>query len=166
VNKSLILSADSVSIQGRYFTVSNGFMTKAEGVVQLRKKDLLSVEIVKHRSKKAMFAVLILGSILIFILSFIRANIGADNIIDIYDMARDTYELIRDGRDSGIYKQARAAVMAIMVFTGIITVFGAGYLFSGKKYVELTTMSGIYRVIMKRGDNEAKSVVLQLRGRL
>jgi hypothetical protein len=113
-----------------------------------------------------MFAVLILGSILIFILSFIRANIGIENVVDAYEAVQDVYELIRDGRDSNVYKQTRAVMAAITVFTGILTVVGAGYLFSGKKYVELTTMSGIYRVIIKRGDNEAKSVILQLRGRL
>jgi hypothetical protein len=170
-SKSLVLSADSVTIQGKHFTVSNGFLTKADGTVQLKKKDLLSVDIVKRRSKKGMYAVLILGSILIFVLSVIRSNIESEirdainvgNIREAYETVIEIRDTVQDMRDN---ETAKAVVTGIIVFTAIICVVGAGYLFSGKKFVELVTMRGTYRVLMKRGDMETKDIVTQLRGQL
>ncbi|MCL1842971.1 MAG: hypothetical protein FWF79_04100 [Defluviitaleaceae bacterium] len=60
----------SVSIQGEYFTVNSGFISKVHGKLQLYYKDLIAVELVKRRSKKLMYVVLFLSGILMFLLNF------------------------------------------------------------------------------------------------
>jgi len=66
VNNNLMLLDNCVNINGEYYTVSNGFVTKAYGEIQLRYKDLLAVEFVKHRSKKMMYAMLLPAGVLMF----------------------------------------------------------------------------------------------------
>ena len=68
-NSTLILSGDSVKIQGRYYTVSNGFLSKQDGTVTIPYKDLLSADYVKRCSKRIMYIVLLLGSLLLLVLS-------------------------------------------------------------------------------------------------
>lgn len=69
-DKPLALLHDSVKIQGKYYTISNGFITERTGVVELRYADLLMVEFAKHCSKKLMYATLLLGAVLVFALDF------------------------------------------------------------------------------------------------
>ena len=64
------LLSDRISISGEYFTVSSGFISKANGEIQLKYKDLLTVELVKRRSKKLMYVALFMGSILVFAVKF------------------------------------------------------------------------------------------------
>lgn len=75
-NTTLTLSSDGVKIQGSYYTVSNGFTSKQDGSISIPYKDLLSVDYVKRRSKRIMYIVLLLGSLLILVLSGVRTNIG------------------------------------------------------------------------------------------
>ena len=65
----LFLSDDSVQIQGEYYTVSNGFVIKMQGTIQLRYKDLLEVEFVMHRSKKLLYAMLIPAGIVTIVMN-------------------------------------------------------------------------------------------------
>jgi len=69
-NKKLTLLGEFVNISGEYFTVSNGFVTKAHGEIQIKYSDILAVELVKHRSKKVMYVTLFLGGILLLLSSF------------------------------------------------------------------------------------------------
>jgi hypothetical protein len=176
--KQLELSADGVSIHGKYYTVSNGFLSETEGTLQLPYRDLLSVELVKRRSKKAMFAVLLLGCVLIFILSSVRANIedSARDVLEItdakdaYNTAKDAYETVLEVREQGysalVSEKMKAAITVVIVLTALASISGAAYLFTGRNFVELTTMRGTYRIKVERGDNEIKSVISQLQGRL
>jgi hypothetical protein len=163
----LTLTHDNVIISGKHYTVSNGFLSKADGEVRLKRSDIVSVNWVKRRSKRGMYAVLILGSILIAVLSMVRGNIGIDNVQEAYDLAHDVYEFVQDGRDSALYETARTAMTVVIVLTAIVTIIGAGYLFSGRRYAEFTTMQGTYRMAV-RGEHkqEMKDIVLQLRARM
>lgn len=180
-NKTLILSHSGVDIRGKYYTVSNGFVTKEDSTVHLRNSDLLSVELVKRRSKKAMYVVLILGCVLISVLLIIRAEINslakdalkianAQNMQEVYRAAKDTYEMVQDAHGGNYNKRVIDGIKAILailiVLVALVSICGAVYLFSGRRFVELTTMRGTYRVRIKRGDNEIKDIVTQLRGRL
>jgi len=73
-NKQVTLSGDCITIHGEHYTVSNGFVTKAYGEVNLRYRDLLAVEFVKHRSKKMLYAMMLPGGILVF-------SLNMDNIL-------------------------------------------------------------------------------------
>jgi|GEM_PF-4926805 len=64
------LSADTLTLRGEVFTVANGFLTRHNGEVRLPYTALLSVTRTKHRSKKTLYACLIIGSILTFTLDF------------------------------------------------------------------------------------------------
>ena len=70
MNNNLTLLDNSISIDGEHYTVSNGFVTKAYGEIRIRYKDLLAVEIVKQRSKKVMYTMLIPTGILLFVWNF------------------------------------------------------------------------------------------------
>lgn len=173
-NSLLSLSSDSVKIKGVHYTVSNDFLKKADGEVQLHYKDLLSVELVKRRSKRAMYITLFLGSILVFILSFVRSNIEAkindlitiNSVQDAYETATKLYDTLQQGRNSEEYQQVANIVTALMIFTIIITIVGILYLFSGRYFAELTTMYGTYRVKVKQGDDEIKRIIVQVQKRI
>jgi len=53
------LTNDSIYITGEYNTVSNGFVTQGNGEVCLPLKELLAVELVKRRSKRLLYAVMV-----------------------------------------------------------------------------------------------------------
>ena len=57
--------ADStLTLRGEVYTVSGGFLTPHEGAVQLPCKDILSITRARHRSKKSLYVLLVLGCIL------------------------------------------------------------------------------------------------------
>lgn len=177
-NKPLTLSADGVTIHGKHLTVSNGFVTKAEGARHLRYSDLLSVELVKRRSKKVMYAVLLLASILISVLLIVRANIGSSasgvlkivstqNVQEAYSAAKELQETIQnEGYISFATKATKAVLVVLIVLVALVGITGALYLFSVRWSVELTSMMGTYRVIVKRGDPDVRNTIAQLKSRL
>jgi len=63
---NLTLLRDCLNIQGEHYTVSNGFVKKVYGDVQLQYKDMLAVELVRQRSKKMMYTMLLPAGILVF----------------------------------------------------------------------------------------------------
>jgi len=65
-----MLSERCLNIHGEYYTVSNGFISKACGEIQINYSDLLSVEIVKKRSKKIMYTMLFPAGVLAFAWNF------------------------------------------------------------------------------------------------
>ena len=69
-NHQLTLHPTHIKITGQHYTVSNGFAAKAHNEVTLPYSDILTVELVKRRSKKMMYVILILGAVLIFALDF------------------------------------------------------------------------------------------------
>ena len=131
-NRQLVLLSDCVKICGEHYTVSNGFATKVFGEIQVRYSDLLTVELVRQRSKKMMYVVLLLGGVLLFMQSL-------DIII---------------------------ATATMIALTALIIIIGAFYLVSKRQFVELTSMSGIYRIAVEREDSEIKNVVAQLQSRI
>jgi len=66
----LKLSDGYVAIRGEHYVVSNGFATKTHGEVRLWLNELLSIELIRHRSKKAMYVMLLPTGILAFTLNF------------------------------------------------------------------------------------------------
>ena len=66
-SSQVTLLSDCLNISGEYYTVSSGFISRVHGEIRLKYKDLLTVEFVKHRSKKLMYAALFLGAILAFV---------------------------------------------------------------------------------------------------
>ena len=65
----LLLLDECVNIQGGYYTVSNGFVIKMHGTVQLQYKDMLAVEFVMYHSKKILYAMLLSMGIITFVLN-------------------------------------------------------------------------------------------------
>jgi len=154
---ALSFSADFVHIRGEYYTVSNGFMSKAKGEVELPVSSILSVESVKRRSKKIMYAVLlIMGVAIALIYPTIIAYNYVTGLIDgsFWDL---NYMFI------GRHAHAFAMLAIVFMFASIpATIVGLVYFFNGRHFVELTTMRGTYRVAVPRGDVQMESVVKQL----
>lgn len=176
-SRILALSADGVTIHGKYYTVSNGFVTKAYGTRHLRYRDLLSVELVKRRSKKAMYAVLLLACVLMSVLMAVRANIGTSargvlkiagtqNVQEAYSAVNELHEMIQHEDYGAFTKAAKVVLTVLIVLIAMVGITGALYLFSGRWTVELTTMQGTYRVAVKRGNHEIKNLIAQLQSRL
>mgnify|MGYP000899226806 CR=1 FL=1 len=171
-NTTLTLSGDSVKIQGRYYTVSNGFTSKQDGSVSIPYRDLLSVDYVKRRSKRVMYIVFVLGSLLILALSGVRTGIvrkieslDFTSVQSAYKTAQNISDTIRNtGGD--LYKALKAIVTGIIVLTSIVCIFCIIYIFSGRRFVEITSMRGTYRVVVQRGDKELLNAVSQLQARL
>ena len=126
------MSSDCIIINGEHYTVSNGFVTKAYGEVQIQYNDLLTVEVVKCRSKKLLYAMLIPTGIMILVLNM-----------------------------EGFLSIAIAAFLAI-----IICVFGILYAFSMRRFIEITSMRGTYRISMKYDDLELENIAVQLQQRI
>jgi succinate dehydrogenase hydrophobic anchor subunit len=171
-NTTITLSGDSVKIQGKYYTVSNGFLSKQDGTVTIPYKDLLSADYVKRRSKRIMYIVLLLGSLLILVLSGVRTNIGRkidslqfSSLQSAYKTAQDVSGKIRDS-SGDFYNTLKAIVTGIMILTAIVCVFCIIYLFSGRRFIEITFMRGTYRVVVQRGDRELPRIVSQLQARI
>ena len=164
-NTNLSLNADGVTIQGEHYTVSNGFLSKANGRVHILFKDLLSAEIVKRRSKKAMYVTLIIGCILIFALNYARNNFvpSAPEIrLDTVESVLDTYEAISgfiDDIDTFLYRDLRVILNVMIPIVAFLTIAAAVYLFSGKRFIEFVTMRGTYRVDTKNMGADADNVV-------
>ena len=171
-NSTLILSGDGVKIQGRYYTVSNGFLSKQDGTVTIPYKDLLSADYVKRCSKRIMYIVLLLGSLLLLVLSGVRTSIGGkidsieiSSLQSAYKTAQDVTEKIRDS-SGDLYNTLKAIVTGIMILTAIVCVFCIIYLFSRRRFIEITSMRGTYRVVVQRGDRELPRIVSQLQARI
>jgi len=64
-NKILMLLDNCVNISGEYYTVSNGFITKTYGELQIPYKDFLTVEFVKQRSKKMLYTMLLPAGVMV-----------------------------------------------------------------------------------------------------
>jgi len=170
-NDTLTLLSDSVKIQGRYYSVSNGFISKVDGSVLIPYKDLLSVEYVKRRSKRVMYIVLILGFLLMLVLSGVRTRLertietlDIKNIQSTYKTLENIGNTIKNDDTGEFYKTAKAVVTGIIILTSIVCLFGLIYLFSMRKFIEITSMRGTYRVVVERGNKELAHVVSQLQG--
>lgn len=171
-NTKLVLSGDSVQIQGKYYTVSNGFLSKQDGTVTIPYRDLLSVDYVKRRSKRIMYIVLLLVSLLILVLSGVRSGIGRkidsldfSSLQSAYKTAQDVGEKIRD-TGSDLYNTLQTVVTAIMILTAAVCVFCIIYLISGRRFIEITSMRGTYHIVVKHGDRELPRIVSELQARI
>jgi hypothetical protein len=137
-SQSLLLMTDSIIIKGQHYKVSNGFLSKENGEKKLNIKDIISADWVKRRSKKAMYAVLLLGSVLLAFVSRFGSWYKDEDLLAI------------------------AVGLAVIICTAIVI-----YLFSVRRFAEITTMRGTYRVAVNRGDEGAvKAIVAQLRSRI
>lgn len=172
-NTTLTISSDGVKVQGRYYTVSNGFTSKQDGSVSIAIKDLLSVDYVKRRSKRIMYIVLVLGSLLIFALSGVRTSIERTiesldfkSIQTTYKTVQNVNDAIQNSNSSDFYKSLKIIVTGIIVLTSVVCIFCVIYLFSRRRFVEITTMQGTYRIIVQHGDKELHRVVSQLQARI
>ncbi|MFY9174156.1 MAG: hypothetical protein WAO24_02250 [Peptococcia bacterium] len=172
-NTTLTLSSDGVKIQGSYYTVSNGFTSKQDGSISIPYKDLLSVDYVKRRSKRIMYIVLLLGSLLILVLSGVRTNIGRTiesldfkSLQSTYITAQKINDAVQNSNSSDFYKTLKVIVTGIIILTAIVCVFCIIYLFSRRKFIEITSMRGTYRVAVQGGDMELPHVVSQLQARI
>jgi|GEM_PF-898586 len=170
-NNSLTLLSEGVKIQGRYYTVSNGFISKADGSVIIPYRDLLSVDYVKRRSKRIMYIVLVLGFLLMLVLSGVRSRL--ERTIETLDIktVQSTYKTlenigntIKKGDAGQFYETAKTVVTGIIILTSIVCLFCLIYLFSRRRFVEITSMRGTYRVVVQRGDKEIANIVSQLQG--
>jgi len=171
--KPLVLTAEGVLIQGKHYTVSNGFIRSAKGPRHLRYRDLLSAEIVRRRSKRAMYAVLLTACILFAILTAIRSNIRVvDDALKLassqnLEEAVQTAKRLQEGIQSGALRNAaRGVLLVLMILTAAVGLFGAIYLFSGRWVLELTTMEGTFQVPVSRRDPEIQDILSRLRSRL
>lgn len=172
-NKPIVLTAEGVLIQGKYYTVSNGFVRGAKGPRHLRYRDMLSAELVRRRSKRTMYAVLLAACILFAILTAIRSSIGVvDDALKLagsqsIEQAVETAKKLQEGIQSGAFRNAvRGVLLILMVLTAAVGIFGAIYLFSGRWVLELVTMEGTFQVPVRRRDPEIQSLVSKLQGRL
>jgi len=134
---SLSLSADCVCISGEHYTISNGYASKANGNVRLPFDSILAVEYVKRRSKKMLYVMLLIMGIALTIISII----------------------------SNMYDSTELFVIIFVAFSVPATIVGIAYFFSGRRYVELTTMQGTYRVAITHESTEIERVVEQLQKR-
>jgi len=170
---SLTLLSDGVKIQGRYYTVSNGFISKEDGSVLIPYKDLLSVDYVKRRSKRIMYIVLVLGFLLMLVLSGVRSRLERTiETLNIEDL-QSTYKIldnisnsIQRGDAGQFYEKAKAVVTGIIILASIVCLFCLIYLFSARRFVEITSMRGTYRIVVHRGDKEFANIVSQLQMRI
>ena len=128
----LTLLDDYAIIKGEYYTVSNGFISKTYGELQLKYGDLLTVEFTKHRSKKMLYAMLLPTGIMVLLLNL-----------------------------DGFLSTTIAALLAVFV-----CVMGILYLLSVRRFVEITSMRGTYRIAVKRDDSEVEITVTQLQRRI
>lgn len=172
-NTSLTLTSEGVKVQGRYYTVSNGFTSKQDGSVLIPYRDLLSVDYVKRRSKKVMYIVLVLGSLLILALSGVRSSIGRkiesldfSSMQSAYKTAQNINDAIKSNNNGDFYNTLKIIVTVIIVLTSIVCILCIIYLFSGHRFVEITSMRGTYRVAVQRGDKELSHAVSQLQARI
>ncbi|MCL1997146.1 MAG: hypothetical protein FWG65_00070 [Turicibacter sp.] len=130
ITTKLTLLDSCITIQGEYYVVSNGFISKAYGKNSLYYKDILAVEIITQRSKKAMYVMLFPTGIMVLLLS-----------LEIF-------------------------LLAIIALAVIICVTGLIYLFSARRFVEITSMRGTYRIAMDNGDLELENTVERLQRRM
>jgi len=119
-----------------------------------------------------MYIVLLLGSLLILVLSGVRTNIGRkidslqfSSLQSAYKTAQDVSGKIRDS-SGDLYNTLKAIVTGIMILTAIVCVFCIIYLFSRRRFIEITSMRGTYRVVVQRGDRELPRIVSQLQARI
>jgi preprotein translocase subunit SecY len=116
--------------------------------------------------------VLLLGSLLLLVLSGVRTSIGRkidsieiSSLQSAYKTAQDVTEKIRDS-SGDLYNTLKAIVTGIMILTAIVCVFCIIYLFSRRRFIEITSMRGTYRVVVQRGDRELPRIVSQLQARI
>ena len=128
-NTKFTLIPGGIRISGEYYTVSNGLISKTHGKLHLHFQDLLAVEIVKRRSKKLVFAALILGSTLALFSNF-------------------------------------GGIAALTITVAVVCVILAVYLSSARRYVEITSMVGTYRIVVEHRDSEIEKVVQELQKRI
>jgi len=170
---SLTLTGNGVEIQGRYYTVSNGFTSKKEGPVSIPYGKILAVDYVKRRSKRIMYIILVFGLLLIFALSAVRARVERaiesldfSSVASSYETVRNISDAIDETETGNFYEILKAIVTGVTILAAAICVFCIIYLFTAKKCVEITSMQGTYRVVAEPGSTELARVVPQLQERI
>jgi hypothetical protein len=125
---NLALHLSGFTISGKYFTVSNGFFTRAHGEVKLHYADLLSVRFVRLRNKRLFYGMLLGGGVFVFV----------EQLAEFWTPATLSIPIIA------------------------ICTFGALYLFSARRYVEITSMKGTFLVPLPPEDTELPAIATKL----
>ena len=179
---SLTLIGDWVHISGEHFTVSNGYNAKCNGMVRLPIGSILAVECVKRRSKKVMYAMLLIMGIAMVIITPIQNAFNALNAF-----ANDLFwggvgaaggvgtqlEMVQAIPGMGLpdilpepefggFSLTEIFAIIFIIFAIPAVIVGFVYFLTGRRYVELTTMQGIYRIPIPRGDTQIENTVKHL----
>ena len=152
---------NGITTEGIYYNYQNGYMNKQSGRHFINKKDLLLVNVVRDRSKKMMFAFVLIGLAFIWLynklLSSVKDFFTIESIFDIQDRIEQAQEIVEKANSPLFY-----LVMSIIII-GIITAycFLLHYAFSNRKYIEITYIGGCIRVRCKGVPSEQINSFIQ-----
>jgi hypothetical protein len=136
--QNITLTATGINIDGRYFTVVNGYQSSKRGQFHIEYKSLLAVNLIRRWSKKLMFLFILVGSGLAFALPLVRSGfrlVGADTVFGAFGIA-----------------------------VGFVAVCLLAFFFSCRAYVEFTFIGGVIRVPCKMfGNDDTKQLVEEIR---
>jgi hypothetical protein len=179
---SFSVFADWVHINGEHFTVSNGYTSKTNGKVDLPISSILAVECVKRKPKRVMYAMLLIMGIAMAIITPIinvfkaisgmvndffwgsvgsAAGVGAE--LDMIQMIPGVgLPNVMPEPEFGGFSLMEILAIIFIIFAIPATIIGVIYFFTGRRYVEITTMKGIYRIAIPRGDVQMENTAQQL----
>jgi len=115
-----------IIIDGKYFTVVNGYQSTKYGDFFIEYKNLLSVDRVRRRSKKIFFAFILLGSMLI--------------------AAPPLFNILRQFAYFFGETETEYVVIAIVIAVILCVAFLLSLLFSNRAYIEFIFIGGVIRV--------------------
>ena len=157
MNSFISLLPDCVQISGEFFTVANGYTKKVNDIVYLPFGDLLKAEIVKRRNKRFLYMSLLIMGISVVIITPFLYILG-------YVFTGGFWHTLFYMDFYGDYIFGIILPIIVVVFLAFsvlaVPIFII-YLLTGKTYVELTTMKGIFRVEMGINDTETLNHIEQ-----
>ncbi|MCL2198072.1 MAG: hypothetical protein FWB80_04035 [Defluviitaleaceae bacterium] len=140
---TLSRSDDHICIKGEYYTVTNGYLTKNTGEVNIPINTILSAECVKRQSKETLHIMLLIFG-------------GGLAVVGLVYWLYNTLFLMFLG-----LTMTMLAVIIVIIFVVSVpaVLIGVKYFFSGQNFAEFTTLNGIYCVKIPPGDTQMENLI-------
>lgn len=156
LNESKITVTDhGIITDGIYYTYLNGYMNKQSRRHFINKNDLLLAKVVRDRSKKIMFAFVAIGIVFVWIYKWLYNTIGALFNVNSFSDFENQVEQIGQYVDYIAEEISSPSFLFYLIMAVIIAVIIASYgfliyyVFTNRKYLELTFIGGCIRARCK-----------------
>lgn len=146
--QGIAFTETGITISEPYYICINGYLSAKRGQFHIEYKNLLAVEAICRRSKKAMFIFLSVGMLFAMLVNGVQFLFGTLlGSQDMASMAKTSYKILGFfSIDTGGLDTIIAVFIGSVIFIIVLMLI---FVFSSKAFIELTFIGGTIRVPCK-----------------